>query len=304
MFSSCPSSTGESGAQRGGKGSVASLPENHVLSPRARPGCFGSAEFRWGGDGTYLRTEAPTLAPGPEAALGKVRPRSHCGPASIRYCSPRGSAHVSGSPEARMDGKRLPGALLFVLLGPAVPWASEGQRGRHQAWPECGCACAWGHTCPPESHPGAMWSHPSLVCHCSGWPKVRLEAAPLLSVPTGPKATKRSQGAHHSRTPRHSSRHPRAEAATSLHPSGASRPASNWAPGGLCSPGADQASESSAAGADGQKTSQEGDSRKRSTVPVGKYHNNRVAACPDTYACSISKRNKLRYRRHEQLDWY
>lgn len=49
-----PGATGESGAQRDGKGLVASLPENHVLSPRAQPGFFGSTESHGGGDRNIL----------------------------------------------------------------------------------------------------------------------------------------------------------------------------------------------------------------------------------------------------------
>lgn len=122
---------------------------------------------------------------------------------------------------------------------------------------ECGCMWAWGLTYPPGWHAGAMWSHPSLVCHCSGWPKVRLEAAPIMSR-QDPRPLSGVEGSQQALTsqPHAQTLHHKGdnlpfrqvttwwpspvELATCLHPSGAPRHASHWASGGLCSPGADQ----------------------------------------------------------------
>lgn len=62
----------EAEVQRGSKGLVAFLPVNEILSPKAPPGFWGSAECHWGGEerDTYLHPEDLSPTPGTEAAVG------------------------------------------------------------------------------------------------------------------------------------------------------------------------------------------------------------------------------------------
>lgn len=112
-------------AQRGGEGLGASLPENHVLSPKAQPGFFlPLLRATVKGSGTYLCREAP----GTEVQFreGKTQaPEGNQLASQVDSAAPRDSTHWE--PRGR-DGKGLPGAPLFVLPG-ACPLGFEGQMG-------------------------------------------------------------------------------------------------------------------------------------------------------------------------------